>query len=156
MTDLNTTCSLDQVSSLVRHHLHLLWRLPEQARVVPPLMLWGPPGVGKSAIVRAICESEGIGFLDIRLAQREPVDLRGLPVPRGDAMHWLLPAEWPRDPASRGIILFDELTAADRTLQVAAYELILDRRLGDLYAVPPGWYILAAGNRSSRSERAHV
>jgi hypothetical protein len=143
------SCSLEQVSELVRHHLHLLWRHPERACVVPPLMLWGPPGVGKSSIVRQICAEEGIGFIDIRLAQREPVDLRGLPVPRGDAVHWLLPAEWPRDADSKGILLFDELTAADRTLQVAAYELILDRRLGDLYRVPPGWYLLAAGNRSA-------
>ena len=48
-------------------------------------------------------------------------------MPREDAVHWLLPAEWPRDRQSRGVILFDELTAADRSLQVAAYEFILDR-----------------------------
>ncbi len=143
------TCTLELVRDVLHHHLHALWQRPERARVLPPLMLWGPPGVGKSAIVREVCQQEGIGLVDIRLAQREPVDIRGLPVPRGDVVHWLLPGEWPRDPESRGIILFDELTAADRTLQVAAYELILDRRLGDLYTVPPGWYILAAGNRTS-------
>ena len=49
----------------------------------------------------------------------------------------------------KGIILFDEITAADSTLQVAAYEFILDRRLGQLYEVPDGWYIVAAGNRTS-------
>jgi len=109
-------------------------------------MIWGPPGVGKSAVIRQICELERIGFLDIRLAQREPVDIRGLPVPRDDGVHWLTSAEWPR--TGRGIILFDELTAADRSLQVAAYEFILDRRLGDLYQVPSGWYLCAAGNRA--------
>jgi hypothetical protein len=137
------------IGAMLDLHLQALWEAPERAAEVPPLMLWGAPGVGKSAILREAAARHGIGFLDIRLAQREPVDLRGLPVPRGDAVHWLLPAEWPRDPASRGILLFDELTAADRTLQVAAYELILDRRLGDLYALPPGWYVAAAGNRAA-------
>ena len=143
-----TLCNLERVRALLTHHLHALWAHPEQARVLPPLMLWGAPGIGKSTVVRELCEQEGIGFIDVRLAQREPIDIRGLPVPRDDGMHWLLPAEWPRDPDSRGIILFDELTAADRTLQVAAYEFILDRRLGDLYTVPDGWYLLGAGNRT--------
>ncbi|GDX83888.1 ATPase [Deltaproteobacteria bacterium] len=122
---------------------------PTLALRLPPIMVWGPPGVGKSAVLREVAEEEGIGFIDIRLAQREPVDLRGLPVPDGDVVRWLLASEWPRDPASRGILLFDELTAADRSLQVAAYEILLDRRLGDLYRVPPGWLLLGAGNRAS-------
>jgi len=140
--------TLAQARQLIEHHLQSLWAHPEWAEQIPPLMLWSAPGVGKSTLIRQLCHEHGIGFVDIRLAQREPIDLRGLPVPRGDAVHWLLASEWPRDPASRGIILFDELTAADRSLQVAAYELILDRRLGDLYRVPDGWYICAAGNRS--------
>jgi hypothetical protein len=140
-------CSIPEVRSLLDLHLGALRENPGCARDIPPLMLWGPPGVGKSAVVRDTCRQHGIGFVDIHLSQREPVDLRGLPVPRGDSVTWLLSSEWPRDPDSRGIILFDELTAADRTLQAAAYELILDRRLGDLYTVPPGWYIVAAGNR---------
>ena len=117
------------------------------AKSLPPLMVWGAPGIGKSTIIRELAESRGIGFIDVRLAQREPIDIRGLPVPEGDGVKWLVSSEWPRDPNSRGIILFDEITAADRSLQVAAYEFILDRRLGDLYKVPDGWYICAAGNR---------
>ncbi len=144
--ELRRTCTVSEAAIIVRHHLRSLWQHPERAAALPPLMIWGPPGVGKSALIRQICTSEQICFLDVRLAQREPVDIRGLPVPRDDGVHWLTSAEWPRK--GRGIILFDELTAADRSLQVAAYEFILDRRLGDLYRVPSGWYLCAAGNRA--------
>lgn len=120
------------------------------ARRLPAVMLWGPPGIGKSAIVRAVAQAAGVDFIDVRLAQREPVDMRGLPVPdpSGEGVRWLVSSEWPRDPNSRGIILFDELSSADRMLQVAAYEFILDRRLGDLYRLPAGWLVVGAGNRA--------
>lgn len=147
-----STATVEEVRQILAHQLDLLWQSPpEEASAIAPVMVWGPPGVGKSAVIREIAAERGIGFIDIRLSQREPVDMRGLPVPDNehDQVRWLLASEWPRDPASRGIILFDELTAADRTLQVAAYELILDRRLGDLYRLPSGWLVCAAGNRSS-------
>jgi hypothetical protein len=140
--------SAAQLERLLQAQLDMIRDAPAQAKVLPPLMVWGPPGVGKSSIMRAVAESRGIGFIDVRLAQREPVDIRGLPVPTDDGVVWQVSAEWPRDPKSRGIILFDEITAADRSLQVAAYEFILDRRLGNLYSVPDGWYICAAGNRA--------
>ena len=87
------TASITQLKSVCRHHLHALWNHPEDSRCIPPLMVWGPPGVGKSQAFRQVCQEEGIGFLDVRLAQREPVDVRGLPVPQGDHVTWLLPGE---------------------------------------------------------------
>lgn len=118
-------------------------------RNLPPIMIWSGPGIGKSSIIRSVATELGIGFIDVRLAQREPVDIRGLPVPDKEAgtVKWLVPDELPRDSNSRGIIFFDELSAADHSLQVAAYELILDRRLGNIYTIPDGWYVCAAGNR---------
>ena len=147
--------TMSELKTLILCNLNALWSKDnyladtseKRASMIPPLMVWGAPGLGKSTVVREIAEELKIGFIDVRLAQREPVDMRGLPVPENDRVKWLVSSEWPRDPKSRGIIMFDELTAADRTLQVASYEFILDRRLGDLYKVPPGWYILAAGNR---------
>ena len=150
--------SIDELKELLRDNLNALWendpalftKHADAPMMIPPVMVWGPPGVGKSTAVRELTRELGIGFIDVRLAQREPVDMRGLPVPdeQENSVKWLVSGEWPRDPKSRGIIIFDELTAADKTLQVAAYEFILDRRLGALYSVPPGWYIMAAGNRA--------
>ncbi len=150
MSDNNNmrTVTANQAETIIRQQLNLLSTQPAMAHQLPPLMLWGAPGIGKSSIIKAVCDEAGIGFVDIRLSQREPVDLRGLPVPKDDHVDWLLSGEWPRDPHSRGIILFDEITAADRSLQVAAYELILDRRLGDLYRLPDGWLVIGAGNRA--------
>ncbi len=150
-----TQVTMRELREILLDHLKALWeptpflatRHSSAANLIPPIMIWGAPGVGKSTMIRELASDLNIGFIDVRLAQREPVDMRGLPVPENGAVKWLVSSEWPRDPNSRGIILFDELTAADKTLQVASYEFILDRRLGDLYSVPPGWYIMAAGNR---------
>ena len=146
--DLHNRVTGEELETLLKTQLRALAAEPSLAGSLPPLMVWGAPGLGKSSILRDTAAELGIGFIDVRLAQREPVDIRGLPVPGPDGVKWLVASEWPRDPASRGIILFDEITAADRSLQVAAYEFILDRRLGELYRVPDGWYICAAGNRT--------
>lgn len=146
--DIHNRVTAEELEKLLAMQLAAIGEKPCRSKELPPLMVWGAPGLGKSTILRNIAEKMGIGFIDVRLAQREPVDIRGLPVPGDDGVKWLVASEWPRDPNSRGVILFDEITAADRSLQVAAYEFILDRRLGTLYTVPDGWYICAAGNRT--------
>ena len=147
LLDMHNRVSAPQLEKIIKMQLNALENNPSKANLLPPLMVWGAPGLGKSTIIRKIAEEAGIGFIDVRLAQREPVDVRGLPVPDQErkCVDWFVSGEWPRE--GKGILLFDELTAADRSLQVAAYELILDRRLGSLYSVPDGWYICAAGNR---------
>lgn len=139
----------ERLAQLIRTNVSALKDNPENAATIPPLMVWGAPGCGKSTVIKSVAKELGIGFIDIRLAQREPVDLKGLPVPNNEkkSVEWFITGDLPRDPDSRGIILFDEITAADRSLQVAAYELILDRRLGENYSIPTGWYIIGAGNR---------
>jgi hypothetical protein len=113
-----------------------------------PVMIWGPPGVGKSEIVAQIAAHHGVALVDLRLAQMEPTDLRGIPFREGDAVVWAPPSMLPaasRD-GPRGLLFLDEITSAVPTVTAAAYQLILDRRLGE-YRVPHGWAILAAGNR---------
>jgi hypothetical protein len=113
-----------------------------------PVMLWGPPGVGKSQIIAGIARGHGVPLIDIRLSQMEPTDLRGVPFRKGDLVEWSVPALLPDEGrhGARGILFLDEITSASPTVTAAAYQLILDRRLGD-YRVPQGWVIFAAGNR---------
>ena len=151
MFDMSNAVSTEDLRKLLKLQVRKLMENPGLARKLPPLMVWGAPGIGKSSIMRGVADELGIGFIDVRLAQREPVDIRGLPVPDKESrsVAWYVSDEWPRDPDSKGIILFDEITAADRSLQVAAYELILDRRLGDLYKMPSARP--ATGLRTPRS-----
>lgn len=113
-----------------------------------PVMLWGPPGVGKSQIVAHVGERHQAPVIDIRLSQMEPSDLRGIPFRVGDLVQWAVPALLPdaQRHGPSGVLFLDEITSAPPAVSAAAYQLILDRRLGD-YRVPDGWVIFAAGNR---------
>ena len=113
-----------------------------------PVMLWGPPGVGKSQLVAQVANEHVLPLIDVRLSQLEPSDLRGIPFRVNERVEWAVPAMLP-DPdrhGSQGVLFLDEITSAPPSVSAAAYQLILDRRLGD-YEVPSGWAIIAAGNR---------
>ncbi len=115
-----------------------------------PLFLWGAPGIGKSSIVRQIAQERGIGFMDLRLTLLDPTDLRGIPF-FDAASHkavWAPPAFLPDGSEPEGILFLDELNTAAPMVQASAYQLILDRRIGE-YELPEGWAIVAAGNRES-------
>ncbi|NNM81601.1 MAG: AAA domain-containing protein [Burkholderiales bacterium] len=113
-----------------------------------PVMLWGPPGVGKSQIVAQVAKKHGAPMIDIRLSQMEPSDLRGIPYRDGNRVEWAVPAMLPDEArhGKSGILFLDEITSAPPAVSAAAYQLILDRRLGE-YFLPEGWAIFAAGNR---------
>lgn len=113
-----------------------------------PVMMWGPPGIGKSQMVAQVAERYDVPVIDIRLSQMEPSDLRGIPFRVGEHVEWAVPAMLPdaRRHGAAGILFLDELTSAPPSVSAAAYQLILDRCLG-AYQVPRGWAIFAAGNR---------
>ncbi|MCW8825503.1 MAG: AAA family ATPase, partial [Gammaproteobacteria bacterium] len=113
-----------------------------------PVMLWGPPGVGKSQLVMEVGQKHGINVIDIRLSQMEPSDLRGIPFRTDESVEWAIPGMLPNAEkhGEQGILFLDEITSAPPSVSAAAYQLILDRRLGE-YKVPDGWAIIAAGNR---------
>ena len=113
-----------------------------------PVMLWGPPGVGKSQLISQIADEYDVAMIDIRLSQMEPSDLRGIPFRVENSVEWAVPSLLPdaKRHGNKGILFLDEITSAPPTVSAAAYQLILDRRLGE-YTVPAGWVIFAAGNR---------
>lgn len=138
-----------------------------------PLMIWGPPGVGKSSAAKksalvlaamlaagslpgvkmnkSAAAKQSFQLIDLRLPLLEPVDLRGLPYVKDGVAYWSRPVFLPTD--GYGIIFLDELVQAGPAMQAAASQLVLDRMIGE-YHLPPGWMVIAAGNRAS--DRAAV
>ena len=112
-----------------------------------PVFIWGPPGVGKSSVVRSVAAEMGLDIIDIRASLLDPTDLRGIPAVHDGKAIWCPPVFLPSDPDSKGLLFFDELNAAPPLVQASLYQLVLDRRVGE-YRMPDGWRIVAAGNRS--------
>ncbi|MBU1215787.1 MoxR family ATPase [bacterium] len=115
-----------------------------------PVFLWGPPGIGKSSIVAQIAKEQDIGFIDLRLSLLDPTDLRGIPFFNTvkETALWAPPSFLPDGKQEKGILFLDELNTAAPMVQASAYQLILDRKIGE-YTLPEGWSIVAAGNRES-------
>jgi hypothetical protein len=119
-----------------------------------PVFLWGPPGIGKSEVVAEIAEELGGAIIDLRMAQMEPTDIRGIPFFNKEInkMDWAEPVDLPsKEFASQYpiVVLFlDEMNSAPPAVQAAGYQLILNRRVGK-YFLPDNVVIVAAGNRDS-------
>ncbi len=122
-----------------------------RAGLVP--MLHGSPGVGKSACLKAIAEKYKLELVDIRLSQVDPTDLMGLPMREKDSVKAeyvplnTFPLAGEAKPAGkRGWLLFlDEINSAPRSIQAAAYRLVLDREVG-IHKLHKDVYIACAGN----------
>ena len=119
-----------------------------------PVFLWGPPGIGKSEVVEEITEELGGYMIDLRMAQMEPTDIRGIPYfnKENNKMDWAEPVDLPSEELASQypiVVLFlDEMNSAPPAVQAAGYQLILNRRVGK-YKLPDNVVIVAAGNRDS-------
>ncbi len=145
MSDVTRTVSPNQAKSSIKHAL----------KKKRPIFLWGPPGIGKSDIVGQVTNDLGNSLLiDIRLSLWEPTDIKGIPYfdTNINKMVWGAPAELPDAVMASKydtIVLFlDEMNSAAPSVQAAAYQLILNRKVGQ-YTLPDNVVIVAAGNRDA-------
>ena len=117
-----------------------------------PIFLWGPPGIGKSDIIKQLGDELEAHVIDVRLSLWEPTDIKGIPYfdSNINKMVWAPPSELPDAEMAKQhklIILFmDEMNSAAPSVQAAAYQLILNRRVGT-YKLPDNVVMVAAGNR---------
>jgi len=119
-----------------------------------PMFLWGPPGIGKSEVVADITAEMGGLMIDLRLGQMDPTDIRGIPFYNKELnkMDWAPPIDLPDEETAAKypiVVLFmDEMNSAAPAVQAAAYQLVLNRRIGK-YFLPDNVVMIAAGNRES-------
>lgn len=120
-----------------------------------PVFVWGAPGIGKSDVVRQVATDLGIELIDKRLSQSDPTEMKGFPWAdqKSGTMKFFRDDQLPTK--GKGILFLDELNNAPQAVQAPAYQLILDRRLGS-YELPPGWTVVAAGNRAQDRAITHA
>jgi len=133
-------------------------------KTIPSVMLWGPPGVGKSQAVRQIAgeieqnTGKTVHVTDVRLLLFNPIDLRGIPTANADKTLavWLKPQIFQMDPADDtvNILFLDEISAAPQSVQAAAYQITLDRVVGE-HKLPENCIVIAAGNRTTDKSVAY-
>ncbi|MCR4660628.1 MAG: MoxR family ATPase [Clostridia bacterium] len=124
----------------------------------PSVMLWGPPGIGKSQAIRQIAKeienntSKKVNITDVRLLLFNPIDLRGIPTANEDKTLavWLKPQIFQMDESDNviNILFLDEISAAPQSVQAAAYQITLDRVVGE-HKLPENCIVIAAGNRTT-------
>lgn len=123
-----------------------------QGGVVPIIV--SSPGVGKSSIVHQFADDNDLELIDVRVAQCTPEDLQGFPMRNGNKAEFvpfdMFPIEGDELPEGKnGWCLFlDEITSANKSVQAAAYKIVLDRKIGS-HNLHSNVVIVAAGNKAS-------
>ncbi|UWE07795.1 AAA family ATPase [Actinacidiphila bryophytorum] len=115
-----------------------------------PVLLWGEPGVGKTAALGQLAGALDLPLTTVIASVHEPSDFSGLPVVGDDPAVQgvaMAPPDWAVRlvRAGRGLLFLDELSTAPPAVQAALLRVVLERRVGALQ-LPPGIRIVAAAN----------
>ncbi|MEV0637828.1 AAA family ATPase [Streptomyces sp. NPDC050619] len=115
-----------------------------------PVLLWGEPGIGKTAALTQLATALDLPLTTVIASVHEPSDFSGLPIVGDDPAEQgvpMAPPDWAVRlvRAGRGLLFLDELSTAPPAVQAALLRLVLERRIGSLQ-LPPGVRIVAAAN----------
>lgn len=148
--------SIDKMVNMLSEAYSSIIKDGKSPKLLPSVMLWGAPGVGKSQAVRQIADrinletGKRVCVTDVRLLLFNPIDLRGIPVASEDRTLavWLKPKIFQMSESKDvvNILFLDEISAAPQSVQAAAYQITLDRVVGE-HKLPDNCIVIAAGNR---------
>ncbi len=167
MENTNTNIPVLHISAVVEQLIMLYSnaiKFGTELKNIPTPFFWGPAGVGKSEgvyqLAHGIEKSTGkhVEVIDVRLLLFSPVDLRGIPVAdsKKEFANWLRPQIFNLDASENTInlLFLDELSAAPQSVQAVAYQICLDRRIGE-HKLPDNCIVIAAGNRTTDQSIAY-
>ena len=135
-----------------------------------PLLLMGPPGVGKTAIFYQLAQELGVNLVSYTMTHHTRQSALGLPVLREKTfggktytateytMSEILASVYERIEKTgvpTGILFLDEINCVSETLMPAMLQLLQSKQFGT-HALPEGWVIAAAGNPPAYNESART
>jgi hypothetical protein len=126
-----------------------------------PVLLWGEPGIGKSAGMEQLAAGLDVPLETVIASVHEPSDFAGLPIIGDDPATTgvpMAPPDWAvrLTAAGRGMVFFDELSSAPPAVQAALLRVVLERRVGSLALPEPVRIVAAANPPSSAADGWHL
>ena len=125
-----------------------------------PILLMGPPGIGKTQIMQQIAEETGVGLVSYTLTHHTRQSALGLPfidkvVLGGEertvtayTMSEIIASvyrEMERTGVKEGILFLDEINCISETLTPMMLQFLQCKTFGN-QQLPAGWVVVAAGN----------
>ncbi len=155
---LGPTLDATNLATVLGHVLEANALATAYCELPTPVCIWGPHGIGKTALVRELARTRGWGFVVVAPAQIEELgDLHGLPTridggtgEAKDGRTGFLPPTWVPTQKGPGILLLDDLNRGDVRVLSALMQLLQTHRLYS-WSLPPGWQIVCTANPDSGS-----